>query len=226
MKTVLIVEDDPMVAMINMEYLSNIKEIKVVGHTSNKNQTLKFIQENSVDLILLDIFLGNDNGLEILKEIRDLGYTTDVIMITSANRSSDVKKALSLGSVDYLIKPFDFERFKSAINKFQKFQDFFNEDKITQLELDTIYNKDEKIISCLPKGLNFKTLENIKKEIENFSGEFNIKDICKKTDISNVTIKKYLDYLENSGEIEGSITYGNIGRPIFLYRKKNKYPIF
>ncbi|MGL6168066.1 MAG: response regulator, partial [Fusobacteriaceae bacterium] len=112
MKTVLIVEDDPMVAMINMEYLSNIKEIKVVGHTSNKNQTLKFIQENSVDLILLDIFLGNDNGLEILKEIRDLGYTTDVIMITSANRSSDVKKALSLGSVDYLIKPFDFERFK------------------------------------------------------------------------------------------------------------------
>lgn len=226
MKKILIVEDDFMVAMINMEYLSSIKDIQVIGHTTNKVQTLKFIQEKSVDLILLDISLGSDNGLEILKEIREMGYTTDVIMITSANSSGEIKKALSLGSIDYLIKPFDFERFKIAINKFKKQQDFFKDDKITQSELDNIYKGDGEIGISLPKGLNLKTLEHVKKEIENFSGEFNIKDICEKTEISNVTIKKYLDYLESTGEIKGDVTYGNIGRPLFLYRKKIKYPIF
>lgn len=226
MKRVLVVEDDPMVAMINMEYLSKIDGIEVLGYRTNKNDTLKFLEKESVDLILLDIFLGQENGLDILKEIRLQGYTLDIIMITSANGNESIKKALSLGSIDYLIKPFDFDRFKSAINRFQKRQELLKDSKIIQSDLDHIYLSEDSSLSSLPKGLNMKTLEIVRKEIDSFSGEFNIKDICEATDISNVTIKKYLDYLEKTGEIKGYTTHGNVGRPLFLYNKIKKYPIF
>ena len=101
MKNVLIVEDDPMVAMINEEYLSSFQNIKVLGRTFTEKDTLDFLTTHKVDLIILDVFLGEENGIEILKKIRTLGYTTDVIMITSANGGEDIKKAFSFGCIDY-----------------------------------------------------------------------------------------------------------------------------
>ena len=179
MKNVLIVEDDPMVAMINEEYLSSFQNIKVLGRTFTEKDTLDFLTTHKVDLSILDVFLGEENGIEILKKIRTLGYTTDVIMITSANGGEDIKKAFSFGCIDYLIKPFDFERLKISIDK--------------------IFTRDE----ILNKS----------------NEEFGIKDICQITDISNVTIKKYLDYLENIKYITSFTNYGNIGRPLYLYKK-------
>lgn len=220
MKKVLIVEDDLMVAMINMEYLNEIKEVKLVGHTCNGADTLKFLAENRVDLILLDIFLGGENGLDILKEIREKGYTVDVIMITSANGVDEVRRALALGSVDYLVKPFDFDRFKIALSKFFRKDKALEEEKFTQEKIDKLYCSDNNNSFSLPKGLNEKTLENVRKVINQFQEEFTIKEVCEATDISNVTIKKYLDYLEKIREIRGDVTHGNIGRPLHLYRKK------
>lgn len=224
MKKVLVVEDDPMVAMINIEYLSKISGYKVVGNPVNKRETFDYLENNEIDLILMDVFLMGENGLDILKEIRVKGYDVDVIMITSANESEDIKKAFSLGSVDYLIKPFDFDRFKEAILKIYRRGDLINEKRITQKELDKLYfsNDFQKDI-VLPKGLNEKTLENIINIIENDLGEeFSIKEACDLAKVSNVTVKKYLDYLEDLEIIEESIIYGNIGRPQYIYKKIRK----
>ena len=103
MKKVIVIEDDPMVAMINMEYLSKCGNVEIIGQGSTKEETLTFLKKFPIDLILLDVYLGDENGIDILQSIRALGYTTDVIMITSANGSQDIKKALALGCVDYLI---------------------------------------------------------------------------------------------------------------------------
>lgn len=221
MKRVLVVEDDPMVAMINIEYLSKIKGYEVVGNPVNFFETLEYLKKEKIDLILLDVFLMGENGLDILKEIRVRGYNVDVIMITSANDSEDIKKAFSLGSVDYLIKPFDFDRFKEAITKISNRNKIFNDKKITQKELDKIYILDEKNLKLeLPKGLNEKTFENLILLLEKeFKDVFGIKEACDLMGVSNVTIKKYLDYLEEIDIIEGSITYGNVGRPQYIYKK-------
>nr|WP_307776011.1 response regulator [uncultured Cetobacterium sp.] len=221
MKRVLVVEDDPMVAMINMEYLSKIEGMKVVGYAINKDETFNKLENEEIDIILMDVFLGGENGFDILKEMRGRGYTTDVVMITSANGSNDVKKALSLGAVDYLIKPFDFDRFKSAIQKILERDKFLKDTRVTQEGLDELYLKNIDVeLDYLPKGLNPKTLELVKEGIKKLpNSEFTIKDICKTTDISNVTIKKYLDYLEKIGYISENITYGNIGRPQYIYKK-------
>ncbi|MGL4358339.1 response regulator, partial [Cetobacterium sp.] len=67
MKKVLVVEDDPMVAMINMEYISKISDLEIVGLAVNKEEVFKYLKTEKVDLILMDIFLGGENGLDILK---------------------------------------------------------------------------------------------------------------------------------------------------------------
>ncbi|MGL4862050.1 MAG: response regulator [Cetobacterium sp.] len=223
MKKVLVVEDDPMVAMINMEYISKISDLEIVGLAVNKEEVFKYLKTEKVDLILMDIFLGGENGLDILKEIRGEGYLTDVIMITSANGSEDIKKALSFGCLDYLIKPFDFERFKCAVKKFYERNAIFNEKKIVQQDLDKLGSTASESTIVLPKGLNEKTLKIVIDRIDELDGkDFNIKEICELVEMSNVSTKKYLDYLEKIKYIEEKTIYGNIGRPQCIYKKIDK----
>lgn len=223
MKKVIVIEDDPMVAMINTEYLSQIKNIEVVGQGTNKNETFNLLAKKEVDLILLDIYLGNENGIDILQEIRSRGYITDVIMITSANGNEEIKKALALGCVDYLIKPFDFERFVIAVEKVFQRDKLLKNEKINQHTIDNLSLPENMLPLELPKGLNENTLKKIITVIKTINkNEFGIKDICVGIKLSNVTVKKYLDYLESIKYIRAFSVYGNIGRPLYMYKKTSK----
>lgn len=223
MKKVIVIEDDPMVAMINTEYLSQIENIEVVGQGTNKNETFNLLAKKEVDLILLDIYLGNENGIDILQEIRSRGYITDVIMITSANGNEEIKKALALGCVDYLIKPFDFERFVIAVEKVFQRDELLKNEKINQHTIDNLSIPENMLPLELPKGLNENTLKKIITVIKTINkNEFGIKDICGGIKLSNVTVKKYLDYLESIKYIRAFSVYGNIGRPLYMYKKTSK----
>ena len=118
MYNVLIVEDDPMVAMINEQYVNRHKDFKVVGKCKDGELALSYIQENPVDLIILDVFMPRMNGFETLRELRKEHKSVDVIMVTAANDRESLEEALHLGIVDYLVKPFTFDRFKIALDKF------------------------------------------------------------------------------------------------------------
>ncbi|MGL5801138.1 MAG: response regulator, partial [Cetobacterium sp.] len=107
-----------------------------------------------------------------------------------------------------------------AIKKFHDKNMLFNEEKIGQEDLDKLNFIKKENLEILPKGLNEKTLNGIMNKIDSLEGkEFNIKEICELTEMSNVTIKKYLDYLEKIDYIKENITYGNIGRPQYVYKK-------
>ena len=223
MKKVLVIEDDPMVAMINCEYLSQFEEIQVIGNGTNEKETLYYLKKYAIDIILMDVYLGNENGIDILQKIRSLGYTTDVIMITSANGSQDIKKAFALGCIDYLIKPFDFDRFKISIEKIFQRDQLLKKDKVDQCTLDSLNTSENITCSDLPKGLNENTLKKVIAIIQTIKEpEFGIKDICELANLSNVTVKKYLDYLESTKNIIAFSVYGNIGRPLYMYRKTAK----
>lgn len=223
MKKVLVIEDDPMVAMINCEYLSQFEEIQVIGNGINEKETLYYLKKYPIDIILLDVYLGAENGIDILQKIRSLGYTTDVIMITSANGSQDIKKAFALGCIDYLIKPFDFDRFKMSIEKIFQRDQLLKKEKLDQCTLDSLNTNENIQCDDLPKGLNENTLKKVINIIKNINEpEFGIKDICELANLSNVTVKKYLDYLESTRYIIAFSVYGNVGRPLYMYRKTGK----
>lgn len=220
MEKVLIVEDDPMVALINRRFLEQIGDIEVFGPVMYEDEILEIIKKESIDLIILDVFLPKKNGVDILKSLRNKKIFTDVIMVTAANSAEELKKAFAYGAVDYLIKPFEFERFEEAYKKHKiRKEILYKDNNIDQSQIDIITSLKISHNSInLPKGLNKRTLEKIIEFLKENSGKiWTLREIAYEIKISNVTIKKYMDYLESMDRISVEMTSGNIGRPELKY---------
>lgn len=223
MYNVLIVEDDPMVAMINEQYVNRHKDFKVVGKCKDGELALSYIQENPVDLIILDVFMPRMNGFETLRELRKEHESVDVIMVTAANDRESLEEALHLGIVDYLVKPFTFDRFKIALDKFisQKklLQDF---DTLNQSNIDFIIDKTKKTSQeVFPKGIQDKTLQAILSCLKNNrSKEITSDFISEQTGLTDVTVRRYMSYLEENGTVIGELNYETGGRPCMYYYLK------
>ncbi|MDN6699289.1 MAG: response regulator, partial [Staphylococcus equorum] len=163
MLNILIVEDDPMVAQINQQFIKKIDDQTSVDIASNVKEAIKHIENKEIDLLLLDIYMPEENGLTFLKYIREQGYKIDAILITAATDVEDIQTAFRYGAVDYLIKPFDFERFQQSLLRYKKGLTFFNKtSSINQTDIDAdflnkeIVDRDSEL--KLPKGVTEATL--------------------------------------------------------------------
>lgn len=217
---VLIVEDDPMVAELNRRYLEKIEGFRLVGIVANGETALTFLKENTVELVLLDIFMPGINGLETLAAIRREQYGVDVIVVTAARDSRSVQAALRQGAVDYLIKPFDFERFQTALNGFKKRAHLIRrEGDLCQADLDQqIFSQTLQSDSVLPKGVDRNTMKRVWEQICQAKGEFTAEEMANYVGISQVSMRKYLKHLQNMELLSVDISYGAVGRPVYRYR--------
>jgi response regulator of citrate/malate metabolism len=226
---VLIVEDDPMVAEFNKRYLKEIKGFSLSGIVHNVKDAKEFLEKEKVNLILLDVYMPGMNGLELLHFIREQKMAVDVILITAAADTEKIQTALRLGVADYLIKPFEFERFSQAMEQYKdKFSLFDRKQVLNQEDIDDrILYGDQRasgeLTQALPKGLTTSTLQSIINVIISKEGSlFSTDEIAESTYISRVSVRKYLKYLTQLGVLEESLTYG-IGRPVYFYTlKKDK----
>jgi two-component system, CitB family, response regulator MalR len=166
-------------------------------------------------------FTCRENGLELLTEIRKQNESVDVIVISAASELDVIKKTLRYGAVDYLIKPFEFDRFQTALSDYRRKQKVYQSHRsMTQKELDAeLFQKKEAAEKVhLPKGLTKSTLKLIWASIESFGdGSFTTEDLAKHTEISQVSIRKYLKFLEDIQVLNVEMAYGTIGRPVFQY---------
>ncbi|MFE8701540.1 response regulator [Cytobacillus sp. FJAT-54145] len=218
---VFIVEDDPMVAELNRRYLESIEGFKAVGTRPSVDAAKQFLKENEVDLILLDVYMPGEQGLALLPYIRQLEKKIDVILITAASDIETIQGALRFGAIDYLIKPFSFDRLKEALVSYQEKTQYVEYHPVlSQQELDEKILKKEKahVSQQIPKGLTKHTLKIIWDELRRLGDrEFSTEDIAKLTGISRVSIRKYLNFLEEIEVLETRVCYGTIGRPINQY---------
>lgn len=218
---VLIVEDDPMVAMINEQYIKRNKSFQLVGKCKDGAAALSFLEQNSVDLIVLDVYMPHIDGLETLRAIRNRQIPVDAIMVTAANDRSSVEEALHLGIVDYLVKPFTFDRFQMALEKYisqsNAFRDF---DTLNQKNIDHIIdNSRKKSEDPFPKGIQEKTLQLIMEYLkENNSVWFTGDEIAENVGLTGVTVRRYMNYLAESGRVIGEMDYETGGRPCMRYK--------
>ncbi|MGU8237607.1 response regulator [Clostridium perfringens] len=217
-KKILIVEDDPMVALINKRFLENMGFKDILGPVQTEEEIIKVLDKENIDLILLDVYLPKKNGIDILKSLRYKKYLTDVIMITAANSVEEVKRAFAYGATDYLVKPFEFERFEEAVNKYKQKNNLLNKrEALSQQDIDVISKSLEEKVE-LPKGLNQKTLDRVMEFLKENQGKvWTLREIAYELKISNVTIKKYMDYLEDVKKVNVTLTSGNVGRPEYKY---------
>ncbi|MBE6759226.1 MAG: response regulator [Ruminococcaceae bacterium] len=221
MYKVLIVEDDPMVAMINEQYISRQKQFEVIGKCRDGRSALDFLGSNDVDLIILDVYMPHMDGFETLRQIRHRKIVVDAVMVTAANDRESLEEALRLGVVDYLVKPFDFERLQMALEKFIAQHSALRDiDTLNQSSIDHIIdNARRRSEDMYPKGIQEKTLELIinymKVESDRwFTGD----DLADCTGLTGVTVRRYMNYLAEAGKVVGEMNYETGGRPCMKYK--------
>ena len=163
MYTVVIIEDDPMITRLNRRYVEQDSRFAVVQTFSAAHPALFWLQRNPIDLIILDVYMPQMSGTELLMQLRAKGVDADVIMVTSANDAKTVNDAVRLGAVDYLVKPFAYERFQQALEVFCRRRESVQRDSFSQDALDhTLFRQTAPAPSAAPpKGLQSQTLARI-----------------------------------------------------------------
>ena len=226
MYNVMIIEDDPMVRMLNRSYIEENKNLKVTGVFGNGRDAMDFLsQGNRVDLIVLDVFMPVMNGDEFLAELRSKGYSCQVILVTAVNEPEHFRHLISYGIVDYLVKPFDKARFMLSLDRFVKSSRIINkESRLSQEQLDSIYiGTQHEYDSQLEKGLQKRTLEMVLEFLEqNVNKPLTSEYISDNVGLSRVTIRRYMNYLLERGELDSSVNYTTGGRPSITYTYKKE----
>ena len=223
---VLIVEDDFHVAEINRQMTEQVSDFKVVKIAGTAQKALQSLHENHIDLVILDVYLPDTPGVEILKDARKLELPVDFILITAAQDTKTIEESLRFGIVDYLIKPVEMVRYQKALIRYaERKTTLQNQTQIKQGELDTVqyrtilpYLENAAETPRLPKGISFPTLQKMKeiisKELQN---PFTIDDAAELLFISRITAHRYLEYLQRSGFILKDVKYNKVGRPTAVY---------
>ena len=225
---VMIIEDDPMVRDINTKFLQKVEGFQAIKAVSNLTEAKTFMKKQKLDLILLDIYLPKENGIDFLKWLRIEEIKVEVILITADKTVDRIQEAFRFGARDYLIKPFTFERFKEALLKFKdRYYNFEKGTEIEQGELDKYILNNQEVHpeendnTDLAKGLNIYTYKTIWEEIEQIGNRYiTAEELAENLGIARVTCRKYLEDMNKEGKVEKLIEYGKIGRPQHKYKIK------
>lgn len=222
---VFIVEDDPMVKEINKRFLEKMDGFKVIDDASSIKEAKIKIRKCTANLVLLDVFLPDGKGIELLKWIRLEGINVDTILITADKCKASVDEAFKYGAIDYLIKPFKFERFKDAlVNYKNRFFELKNVEDINQEHIDQYIlniNVEEQGERELCKGLNIKTYNKIIDFMKLKGNEkLTAEEIANGSGLARVTARRYLEKMVEEGKVEIYQEYGKIGRPTNYYKVK------
>lgn len=220
MYQVVIVEDDPMVAMLNRRYTEKDTRFQVVKECSTGQEALDYLRTHPADLVILDMYMPQMNGLDMLRQLRAGGMQADVIMITAASDSPTVEAAMRLGVVDYLVKPFEYQRFRQALENFDRRRDAVRGDTVSQEQLDRFLYRAQKQLpqeQSLPKGLQEKTLRTVQEHLAQQRTGQTCEQIAAGVGLSAVTVRHYVNYLVQTGQAVSQVDYSTGGRPSILY---------
>lgn len=222
---VFIIEDDPMVQEVNREFVESIPGFTVIGTARNGTEGTKKVKELEPDLLILDIYMPELDGIETLHHLREQKLAVDVIVITAANNPHTIRNMLQKGAIDYIIKPFKFERLKQSLNHYRRYRSRFNDhSSMSQRELDQLLGSHNQVEenTILPKGLNHVTLEQIVEFLYHQDEPRSAEEVAEGIGIARVTARRYLDYLERTGKVKINIQYGGVGRPSNRYQLYKK----
>ncbi|MFW8052734.1 response regulator [Vagococcus fluvialis] len=225
MTHILIIEDDPMVQFIHRTYLEKVNSQHSIYSATSIQESLAILDEESIDLILLDIHLEDGNGLNLLSQLRTDKRDIDVILITASKEAVLVKESLHLGVLDYLIKPFTFERFAKSLSLYQKKTSQLNQVEMDQTLIDAFLQpktEDNLFLDDeMEKGLTPETLTLVIDTIETLKQPFTIQELTDATQLSHVSVRKYVTHLEKKQQLTSQNIYLKVGRPYKVYSWNN-----
>ena len=220
----LIVEDDYHVATIHGAYLRRVDGFEVCGHASTLASARAEIQRLAPALVLLDIYLPDGNGLDLVREtLETSGPRPDFLVITAARDMMSVRAAMQLGAVHYLVKPFNYAQLEERLVAYRELSRRLDrigngvEREAEQHEVDALYNL-LRGPGGLPKGQSQPTMASIRELLKSAPEDLSAAEIAASIGISRSTAQRYLAELARQGKVELRLHYGAAGRPEHRYR--------
>ncbi|GAA2564220.1 MULTISPECIES: response regulator [Streptomyces] len=217
---VLVVDDDTRVARVNAAYVEKVPGFHVAGEAHSALEALRTAERlPRLDLILLDHYLPDRTGLELVQEMRRRGLQTDVIMVTAARDVSTVQAAMRQGALQYLVKPFAFAGLRAKLEAYAGLRRTLDGGgEAEQAEVDRIFGA----LSApsepgLPKGHSPTTAELVRQCLLKADGALSAQEIADRTGVSRQTAQRYLKLLERTGRARLTLKYGDAGRPEHRY---------
>ena len=214
MREVLVVDDDFMVAEIHRRFVDRVEGFHTADVAHTGAAALDAARALRPDLILLDVYLPDMTGLQVLQQLRATGDTVGVIMITAARELDTVTGALDGGAADYLIKPFEFDQLRTKLASFGARADTLEAaGGIDQSFVDNLFGHTPAPHGPppMPKGLGSETGRLVLDAVRT-AGEVSAAECADLVGISRVSARRYLEYFLTTGAVELRLQYG-AGRP-------------
>jgi len=217
----LVVDDDFRVAELHAAYLERVGGFQLVGSAQTAAEALAIVHDAHPELMLLDIYLPDRSGLEVIRELRGGAEPMiDIIAITAARDVATIRTAIQSGAIHYLIKPFTFNAFREKLQSYAEARSRLDAlGDATQAEVDTVFGalrttaEDE-----LPKGISAATRDLIVESLHKVGEPASAAEVARLTGLSRVTARRYLEHLCRSGRADLHLEYGSPGRPEHRYR--------
>ncbi len=223
---ILIIEDNLKVAKAHQLYVEKVPGFSVTGVVNLLSNALQMVEALEPDLILLDIYFPDGNGMDLLEQLRSSHSNCDVILITAAKDVKLLHNALRGGVFDYMIKPVFFERFEEALLNYRKHWENLNKiENMDQQEIDQFFQRSSQSAlgnndQDLPKGIDPLTLEKVLAIFDESPDKgISAEEVGKIIGASRTTARKYLEYFISTGFLKIALEYGTIGRPERRYFK-------
>ncbi|MER2090972.1 MAG: response regulator [Sporosarcina sp.] len=227
---VIIIEDDEDAANIYKQFTNQIEHFNVIATASSGGQALQLLKVIQPQLLLLDVYLPDMNGIELLREIRKEYRGIDVIMITAANDTETVSEAIRGGAFGYLIKPIIIDKLIATLKQYDVVRGQFHQNQlVNQDNIDDLFRSNNKTQAVAgsknetyPKGIDKHTLKLVRSKIKDIDGSLSADELGQLAGISYSTMRRYLEYLVSLEEMEIEILYGSVGRPERKYKRATR----
>ncbi|TDD19927.1 response regulator [Nonomuraea diastatica] len=216
MISVLVVEDEEITAEANRVYVERVPGFEVAGVVRSGGEALRFLRGRPVDLVLLDLYLPDMHGLEVVRAVRAGGLMCDVIAVTSARDLAMVRSSVALGISQYLLKPFTYATLLEKLTRYARFKEEAGL-AIGQGDVDRVLSA-LRGSSDLPKGLAKDTLDAVAARLRRHPEGLAAQAVADAVGVSRVTARRYLEHLVELGVAAREPRYGGVGRPELLYR--------
>lgn len=224
---VLVADDDFHVAKIHTAYVERVPGFAVLGQAHSAAGALDAVAGLRPDLVLLDIYLPDDNGLNVIRRVLDRATDEagppDFIVISSARDVGSVRTAMQLGAVHYLVKPFGFAALRERLVAYQDLRERLTtlDHQADQSDVDALYGLlrgPATLPPNLPKGHSAPTLERVRDAVRSAREDVSAAEVAELVGVSRPTAQRYLSYLAKHGVVDLRLKYGDTGRPEHRYR--------
>ncbi|MGC0334005.1 response regulator of citrate/malate metabolism [Streptomyces sp. SAI-170] len=214
---VLVVDDDFMVARVHRAYVERVGPFRVVGSAGNGEEAVAAVDALRPDLVLLDLYLPDGFGLDVIPRLRTAGHDCDVMVVSAAREAEAVRGAVRHGVVDYLLKPFAFEDLRTRLERYAAQRGRLLTAVVrSQADVDRVLAgapAGPGPAAVLPKGMSVETAGLVERALRGADGTLSATECAGLTGVSRVSARRYLEYFHSTGSAEVSLRYGAAGRP-------------